>query len=102
MYSIFCSYQDSSKASSWLGWASSSITSSYTSNKTTSNTSTTTPTSSAAMSSDQPAKQLQPTISDNSEQQEVTMIEDTSGHGQDEDEDHWEDGGWGEDEVNCT
>ena len=52
------------------------------------------------MSSDQPAQQPQPTINNNSEQLEVRVIEDTSG--QDEDEDHWEDGGWGEDEVNCS
>ena len=49
--------------------------------------------------SDQPAQQPQPTINNNnSEQLEVKVIEDT--RGQDEGEDHWEDGGWGEDEVN--
>jgi len=52
------------------------------------------------VSGDQQIQQPQPTINNDNDQQEIKVMEDTSG--QDEDEDHWEDGGWGEDEVGCS
>lgn len=89
---VVCNFMlslDTSTASSWLGWAS-SITSAASHNKTNPTTAGSAPPTSG--------KELKTTIkSDNDkENKDINVEVEKTSDEEEQDDDHWEDGGWGE------